>query len=155
MTSAVGKNNAGFSLFELVLVLVLLGISLALVLPNLNHGLQDREVRRVALRLAATARDLRSRALHDGLPQSLVLEPSHNRYRVARSNEVELPAEITFASVTGGESSDRDRKYFYFYPNGSIMGGEIVVADSSKGIFYTVRFEPLTGRVEVARSRSS
>ena len=136
-------------------MLVLLGVALAVVLPNFNRGLQDREVRRTALGLAAAARELRSRALNDGLPQRLVLDLPQNLYRVSRSVEVRLPPDVTFASVSGGESFERDRTHFYFFPNGSILGGEIVVADSAKGISYLVRFEALTGRVEVARGDSS
>ncbi len=74
VTSAVGKNNRGFSLFELVLVLLLLGVSMAIVLTEHQHGLQDREVRNSALGLAAASRELRSRALADGVPQRLVSE---------------------------------------------------------------------------------
>jgi general secretion pathway protein H len=155
VTSAVGKSNQGFSLFELILVLVLLGVGLALVLPNLDRGLQDREVRRTALGLAAAARELRSRALLDGVPQRLVLDLPRNSYLVARSTEVRLPPDISFASVNGGESADRDQKNFYFFPNGSILGGEIVVADGAKAISYLIRLEALTGKVEVARGSSS
>ena len=155
MTSAAGKSSKGFSLFELVLVLMLLGVALAVVLPNMNRGLQDREVRQTALGLAASARDLRSRALLDGVPQRLVLDVPQNRYLVARSGEVRLPRDIAFASVSGGESFDRDRTHFYFFPNGSILGGEIVLADSTKAISYLVRFDALTGRVEVARGNAS
>jgi general secretion pathway protein H len=155
VTSPAGKNNRGFSLFELVLVLLLLGVSMAIVLPNIDRGLQDREVRRSALGLAAAARDLRSRALSDGVPQRLVLNVPQNSYRVARSTEVQLPPEITFVSVNGAETVERDLKSFYFFPNGSILGGEIVLADSAKSISYLIRFEALTGRVEVARGSPS
>lgn len=155
VTSAVGKNNRGFSLFELVLVLLLLGVSMAIVLPNIERGLQDREVRRSALGLAAAARDLRSRAVTDGVPQRLVLNLPQNSYLIARSTEVRLPPEIRFASVDGGESAEHDLKSFYFFPNGSILGGEIVVADSAKSISYLIRLEALTGRVEVARGNPS
>ena len=155
VTSAVGKNSRGFSLFELVLVLLLLGVSMAIVLPNIERGLQDREVRRSALGLAAAARDLRSRALLDGVPQRLVLNLPENSYLIARSTEVRLPPEIRFVSVDGGESVELDLKNFYFFPNGSILGGEIVLADSAKSISYLIRLEALTGRVEVARGNPS
>lgn len=136
-------------------MLLLLGVSLALVLPNIDRKLQDREVRQTALGLAATARDLRSRALLDGVPQRLVLNLPQNSYSVARSAEVHLPPEIIFVSVAGGESMERDVKSFYFFPNGSILGGEIVLADSGKSISYLIRLEALSGRVEVARGNPS
>ncbi len=107
-----GKGNRGFSLLELVLVLLLIGVSMLIVLPNIARGLQEREVRTSALGLAAAARNLRSRALFDGEPQQLVVNLPQNSYRVARSREVRLPGEVRFISVEGGEAVDRDSKIY-------------------------------------------
>jgi general secretion pathway protein H len=149
-----GKNNRGFSLIELVLVLLLLGVSLAIVVPNVDKGLTDREVRVSALGIAAVARDLRSRALFDGVPQELLLNLPQNSYRVAQSREVHLPPDVKFVSVDGGETMDRDVKRFYFFPNGSTIGGAIVLA-GEKSVSYLVRLEALTGKVEVSRGDKS
>ncbi|MGH7816796.1 MAG: pilus assembly FimT family protein, partial [Candidatus Binatia bacterium] len=97
----VGKDKRGFSLIELIMVMLLIGISLAIVAPNIAKGLQDREVRGAALSLAAVARDLRSRALFDGIPQQLVVNLPGSSYLVARTREVHLPAEVKFVSVEG------------------------------------------------------
>ncbi len=137
------------------MVLVLIGISLAIIAPNIANGLQDREVRGVALSLAAAARDLRSRALFDGVPQQMVVNLPQSSYLIARTREVHLPTDVKFASVQGGESVDRDTKRFYFFPNGSSLGGEIVMADSDNAISYVIRLEPLTGKIEVSRGNNS
>jgi general secretion pathway protein H len=149
-----GKNNCGFTLIELVLVLLLLGVSLAIVVPNIEKGLNDRDVRISALALAAVGRDLRSRALFEGVPQELALNLPQNSYLVAQSREVHLPAEVKFVSVDGGEAVDRDIKRFYFFPNGSSLGGAIVLA-GEKSVSYLIRMEPLTGRIEVTRGDKS
>jgi len=137
------------------MVLLLIGVSMAIIAPNIAKGLQDREVRTSALGLAAVARDLRSRALFDGVPQQLVVNLTQNSYLVARTREVHLPSEVKFASVDGGEPVDRDIKRFYFFPNGSSLGGEIVLADNDKAISYLIRMEPLTGKIEVSRGNKS
>jgi general secretion pathway protein H len=152
MMLTAGKDSHGFSLLELVLVLLLIGVSMLIVLPNIAKGLQEREVRSSALGLAAAARDLRSRALFDGEPHQLVLDFPQNSYRVARLREVSLPADVKFISVDGGERLDRDRTRFYFFPNGSSLGGEIRLADSEQSISYVIRLEALTGRIEVSRA---
>jgi general secretion pathway protein H len=149
-----GRDNRGFSLIELVLVLLLLGVSLAIVVPNIDKGLTDREVRLSALGIAAVARDLRSRALFDGVPQELLLNLPQNSYLVGQSREVHLPPDVKFVSVDGGETIDRDIKRFYFFPNGSTIGGAIVLA-GEKSVSYLVRLEALTGKVEVSRGDKS
>ena len=149
-----GKDNFGFSLLELMLVLLLIGVSMVIVLPNIDKGLNDREVRVSALGLAAVARDLRSRALFDGVPQELVLNLPQNSYLVAQSREVQLPQDVKFVSVDGGQTVDRDIRRFYFFPNGSSLGGEIVLA-GEKSVSYLVRLEALTGKVEVSRGDKS
>jgi len=50
---------------------------------------------------------------------------------------------------------ERDTKRFYFFPNGSSLGGEIVIADSANSISYLVQMEPLTGKIEVTRGGHS
>lgn len=144
-----GKGDDGFSLLELILVLLLIGVSMMIVLPNIQKGLEHREVRLSALRLAAAARDLRSRALSDGQAKELEINLAENNYRVARLAEVRLAPEVRFVSIDGGETLDRGSKRFYFFPNGSSLDGKIVLADEQKSISYLVRLEALTGRIEV------
>ncbi len=50
-----------------------MGISMAIVLPNIGRRLQESEVRSSALGLAAVARQLRNRALVDGVAQQLIV----------------------------------------------------------------------------------
>jgi Tfp pilus assembly protein FimT len=139
----------------MVLVLVVMAISMAIVVPNLGRRLQEREVRSSALSLAAVARDLRSRALIDGIAQQLIVSVAHNTYLVPKIREVHLPQDVRIASIEGGEAVERDTKRFYFFPNGSSLGGQIVIADNANSISYSIRMEPLTGKIEVARGDNS
>lgn len=151
VTSTVGSNSNGFSLLELVLVLMLLALSTLIVLPNLERKLEERTIRGSALSLAAVARDLRNRALDQGVPQRLVLNLAQNSYRGTEGGEVQLPPEVKFADVTGGEIVDSDVRQFLFFPNGSSYGGRIALSAGDHSASYTLRFERLTGRIEVAR----
>ena len=154
MTSTAGSDNRGFSLLELTLVLLLLGLSSLIVLPNIERGLKDRQVRGSALALAAVARDLRSRALDHGIPQRLVLRLGENSYMAAPNREFQLPPDVKFAQVEGGETADGQRRTFLFFPNGSSFGGIIVLSGGGAAL-YSVRLEPLTGKVEVSRGEQS
>jgi general secretion pathway protein H len=154
VTLRVGTDNQGFSLIELVLVLVLLGVSSLIVIPNVNHGMRAQQLRKTALEFAAVARNLRSRALDSGIPQQLIIDPEENRYLPARKGEVRLPPSVRFVGIEGGETLGRRRR-FLFFPNGSALPGQVQLslADASSG--YSIRFEPLTGRVEVLKGEPS
>jgi general secretion pathway protein H len=154
VTLQAGKNSRGFSLLELVLVLMVLGLSGLIVLPNVEKGLRDRDLRRSALALAAAARQLRSQALRQGLPQRLVLNMSESSYRVAR-NEVHFPASIKIDAVAGAEVLDDGSRQFLFFPNGSTFGGRIDLSSGADSTSYSIRLHPLTGTVDVMRGNSS
>jgi general secretion pathway protein H len=154
VTLQAGKNSRGFSLLELVLVLMVLGLSGLIVLPNVEKGLRDRDLRRSALALAAAARELRSQALRQGVPQRLVLNMSESSYRVAR-NEVHFPASIKIDAVAGAEVLDDGSRQFLFFPNGSTFGGRIDLSSGADSTSYSIRLHPLTGTVDVMRGDNS
>jgi prepilin-type N-terminal cleavage/methylation domain-containing protein len=147
----VGNDNPGFSLLELILVLLLLGLSSLIVLPTIDTGLRGREVRRSALALAAVARDLRNRALYEGIPQRLTLKVSDNSYFVSRDREVHLPSNVKFSEVEGGQTLERSVRQFIFFPNGSSLGGEIRFSGGRDAPSYVVRLEPLSGKINIVQ----
>jgi prepilin-type N-terminal cleavage/methylation domain-containing protein len=140
VTLLAGKNSRGFSLLELVLVLMVLGLSGLIVLPNVEKGLRDR--------------DLRSQALQKGVPQRLVLNVSESSYRIAR-NEVHFPSNVKIASVVGGEVLDNGNRQFLFFPNGSTFGGRIDLSSGADSASYSIRLHPLTGTINVMRGDNS
>lgn len=154
VTLLAGKNSRGFSLLELILVLMVLGLSGIIVLPNIEKGLRDRDVRRSALGLAAAARELRNQALYKGVPQELVVNVLESSYRVAR-NQVHFPANVKIASVAGGEVLDNGTRQFLFFPNGSTFGGRIDLSSGADSTSYSIRLHPLTGSIDVMRGDNS
>jgi general secretion pathway protein H len=155
VTSRAGSNSHGFSLLELVLVLMVLALSSSIVLPNIEKKLEERAIRVSALGLAAVARHLRIRALDEGIPQRLVVNVAQNSYRGEREGEVYLPPDVKFADVTGGEVVDEAMRQFTFFPNGSSYGGAIALRGGQHSPSYSLHFESLTGRIEVRRDDKS
>ncbi len=154
MIFRVGKNNRAFTLLELLLVLVLLGVSSLIALPAVDKGLKNREARQAALGLAAVARELSSRARSEGIPQQLILNLTNNSYFAARDREVHLPSDMKFSAVDGGETLEPQIRQFLFFPNGTNLGGKIGLAAGQSALTYSVRLHPLTGKIEVSRGAS-
>jgi prepilin-type N-terminal cleavage/methylation domain-containing protein len=150
VTLPAGKNNRAFTIFELMLVLVLLGLAAMVVFPVVGKGIRNREARQAALGFAAVARELGNRARAEGIPKRLVVDQARNSYLVARNHEIALPANLSVAGVQGGEILENGLRRFSFFPNGASFGGQVDFA-AAEGIQYSVRFHALTGRVEVLR----
>lgn len=148
MTSPVG-NKRGFSLLELMVVLLIIGLISALVMPSMDRGLKNREVRRSALELAAISRELRRRALYKNTIQHLILNPSENSYQAFRE-KILLSSDIEIAAIEGGEPIGEGLRQFLFFPNGSTLGGVIKIS-GREGPTYTISLDSLLGRVEVLR----
>ncbi len=146
-------DRRGFSLLELMVVLLLLALSAAIVVPSLEKGLRAKEVRQSATGIAAVARNLRDRAINESVVKRLTINSFENSYEVARDQKVRLPREIRFTGIEGGMPAGDGLTQFLFYPNGSALGGEIGISGGS-GASYVIRVEDLTGRVVVSRTRS-
>jgi general secretion pathway protein H len=137
----------GFSLVELLLVLLLVAVGSALVVPAIDRGIQKRVVREKAMELAAVARQLRARALREGEIRTLTVDAEEKSYRPGDEGKVFLPAAVDFSAVQGGEPLGGGARRFVFFPNGSILGGALTLRGSLSS--YTVRLESLSGRVVV------
>lgn len=145
-------TERGFSLLELLAVLLLLGLGSLIVVPSIHRGLGQREVRQSALELAAVARDLRARAVAENAPQQLVFSPFENSYHVFRRKKVLLSSNIKIAGIEGGEPVGEGMRRFLFFPNGSALGGEVGISGHD-GSAYVVRVDGLSGRVVVVRGK--
>jgi hypothetical protein len=62
---------------------------------------------------------------------------------------------VRFSQVEGGETLEKDVYQFVFFPNGSSFGGQIGFSAGQNPTSYSVRLEPLSGKVDVLRSDPS
>jgi general secretion pathway protein H len=150
VTREAHKHPHGFTLVELVIVLLILGIASVIAVPALDHAVKKRQTRQSVLGLAATARDLRRRAIDQGTLKRLVVEPRTNSYLASDGDIVHLPETVAITAASGGEPIGQRLTQYVFFPNGSLLGGEIELTDAS-GIGYVVRMEAMAGRVVVIR----
>ncbi|MFQ5539230.1 MAG: prepilin-type N-terminal cleavage/methylation domain-containing protein [Candidatus Binatia bacterium] len=153
--SRVGKGKDGFSLLELLVVLLLLGLSSLLVLPAMDRALKKQAVRQATLELAAVARDLRSRAIYKGVLQGLLISSSESSYQAFSGKRVLLSPAVEISEIVGGEVVGEEKRRFVFFPNGSIHGGKIAISGREVSASYTIRLDPLSGRVVVVQGTTS
>src|SRR3989442_4873569 len=86
----------GFTLLEMAMVLLIIAVGSALVVPMIEGGFDNREVRRAARQLAATMHYCRGEAVALRKPQELVIDAVPNTVPTSRrrSGALSEPAVI-------------------------------------------------------------
>jgi len=104
--STVGSlNNGGYTLIELVVVTVLIGIVLYLGLPALRDTLLDDSLKSASRQLVGTIRELRSEAVREQVDYVLLFDLNHNNY-------------WTYTADMTPEKRDDRRRYAKPFPEG-------------------------------------
>jgi general secretion pathway protein H len=143
--------NAGFTLFELLIVMVVLGmttVAVSVLYGKPSSGVQLKAATQLA---ASRLRDLRATALSTGSARSATFDVNG---RTIRFSDARAPLQLSRSialSVTGAASERRANGVagVRFFPNGSSTGATIVLRSERQG--YEVRINWLTGRVSTAR----
>lgn len=145
-----GVAPRGFSLLELVLVLLIVGLALAVAYPNLARGT-------AAFRLRAAGRDVlnmlrfaREKAITE--QANMLVTADRDKQQVTLADAVgggartyALPDDVKIARMLlSGKEVPETSITIRFLPNGSCETAEIVL-QSSSGALLRVITDPLTG----------
>ena len=148
-------GHRGFTLFELIVVLILLGLASAVVVPSFVGGFGS-------LQLETSARDLithMKQARSDAVAQQLVRRVQFQfpeDLRAAHSYVLmdEFEQVLQSHSLPQGIRFPEDRlmsAQISFYPNGRSSGGTVSLV-SDKGKTLTIDVDPITGFGKLRRS---
>jgi len=141
----------GFTLIEMIVVLIIIALGMGLAVPMMEGGFDSREVRRAARQLASTMHYCRGEALATGTPQELIIDPTQNRIETTGGRWAVLTDRAVMERVLGGAVLGDGAVQVLFFPNGSTSGAEVVLAsrrDRSQNRLR-VLLDPLIGRVQV------
>jgi general secretion pathway protein H len=142
--------DAGFTLIEILVVLVILGLTVALVAargPARNAGL---EARAAASEVVQTLRIGRSRAIAEDRPVVVMLDLSSHRLALdgaLRAARCHPPS----GRRPGARREAPRRAIFDFAPDGSATGGRVILGRPGRRFLVSVDW--LTGRVDIADAR--
>jgi general secretion pathway protein H len=159
-------RNKGFSLIEMVIVLVLIGLSIALVTPSLSRFSKQVELKTSAKKVSGILRFFRNESVQKGRVFQVLFDPDLRMVRVRalegdspvkegkeelkiQEKRYVLPSGIQLGEVQiPSPEFPSDLPTIEFYPNGSSNGGTIVLEmQDRKG--YRIRVHFLTGMVEI------
>lgn len=137
----------GFTLLEMLLVLVIAVTATVLVVPNFSSGLDSIRLRAASREIASALRYLRGHAVTTNRQTEFNLNVKTNVYRITgKSKAYSVPGAIKMRLTTAdSEISDRNSGSIRFYPDGSSSGGRVtLVAGAHK---HLVDINWLTGHV--------
>ena len=146
----VSTRQSGFSLIELIVVLMIVAIASGLAAPGLKSGWRSREVRTGTRSLAAVMRGLRERAVRRGVEQELVLDADGQTFSWSDGKEAVLPGGATITAIRGGWRDQDGGVRVVFYPNGGSSGVSLIVGQhDGDSLRFGVRVDPMLGSVVI------
>jgi general secretion pathway protein H len=156
-TSLLGSSRRGFSLLELMLVLVLVGAVSAVVVPSFIQGMAGVQLETATRDLVTQFRQARTRAVSTQRVYRVLLQPSQvpgepSSYALADEYEhpirtFPLPEVVSFA----GAGEPGWSPVISFYPNGRSSSGRVVMAAGNRRM--TIVMNPITGFGSAERVR--
>ncbi len=156
------KHGAsGFTLIELILVLVLIGIIAGLTTPFVLSTLERMELRSGARQIAATLRYARSEAITLKTVFSFNADTETGRYwltdeALTRSSvNQSLKPGLRLAHRAADSSRIEDGLFsIRFYPGGNSSGGSVRIEKTTgknADTFYEIDIDPITGSSRIVQ----
>lgn len=162
-------KNRGFTLIEVMVVLILISLSMLLVTPSLSRFSKTVELKGAAKKISAILRYYRSEAVNQGRVYQVLFDPDLREVRVqsieekdedegaggAKDNSSQkrytLPKGVDIKEVKADSPQyPSDYSVIEFYPNGGSNGGTILL-DSQDRKGYRIKINFLTGVVEIEK----
>lgn len=155
----------GFTLIELTVVVILIGVIFVVVFPHLTGLFSGRKLLGFCREMAGTLDYARSRAVIDGRIYTAHISRDRREYWITSEDETgdyygraeerpepkkrKIPDEISVKQLKLGKRIvERFEPVIRFYPRGNSNGAEIIL-ETDRGDKATIKVKPYTGRSEV------
>ncbi len=177
-------GEAGFTLLELIVVLVIVGLVSAMAAPRLVGSLTKAHMRTSVQKIASALRYARSQAVSEKKTYFAVFDVEKNGCfiepeKTEKKDDPYAEAEAKAALTEKASEKESDRKAYLlpetvkiekgvigeeevesesfrleFYPAGNSSGGEVVLVDEKENRFRIV-VDPVTGIVKLSEENES
>jgi general secretion pathway protein H len=148
------RGSFGFTLLELLVVLVLIATATALTATVISAGLPGQQLRGAAREMAAQLRYTRAQAIVTGQSQVFSVNANSRDWTAPNHRHGTLPSAINIVATSARiEQPERDVAAFRFFPDGSATGGRLTLQHDSAA--WQLDIDWLTGQVTVARAEAT
>ncbi|CRM14713.1 MULTISPECIES: GspH/FimT family pseudopilin [Pseudomonas] len=132
----------GFTLLEMLVVIVLISIAAGLVGFGLQQGLRAAKERQAVGQIVEALRSTRARAIVSGTPQSTVFDLQQLSFQASGRPKKHWPADLQVTLHTAEQAGSA----VAFYADGSSTGGNLLLANGSRR--WRIDIGWLTGSVQ-------
>ena len=151
-SSLIHLPSSGFTLIEMIVVMLIIGIASGLVGMLISKGSDNLELRTFTKEVAAALRYARNHAVSEKNIYCFVIDPDKQEY-------------VLFVEDTGYRKIDivmnkpipdklemvQDKESIEFFPRGNSTGGVIEIS-SQEDSSYILRINRITGKVEAEKA---
>lgn len=153
------KRREGFTLIELIIVLIIIGLAAGVVGIAVNRSSGSFEVKTLAKDLSAVLRYARNKAISEKKTYCFVIDLNDRAYKLYTDRPVQETqtddkyVEVVNKPLPGDlqmimKGVDSDTPFIEFFPVGNTTGGVIEIS-SEKGVVYYVTVNRITGKVDI------
>lgn len=138
------NKNSGFTLMELLVVIIILAIMACLTIPNLNQLLKKIRNPSEVNKVVSLLKYARHQAVIEGVKYRVACELSNKSFwldKGSQNNEDFIRIMNKTLSLSDSTKVMSQIDAFVFYPLGNSSGGEIMIDE------YWITVDKITGRV--------
>lgn len=132
----------GFTLFELLVVIILMAVAVGVVSFSVQQGLHSAAERRVMGQMVEALRAARVQAIVTGQPARTHFDLAERKFQGPGEPARALPTDLNVRLNTAQELGSS----FEFYPDGGASGGSVLLARG--GRHWRIDIGWLTGNVQ-------
>ncbi len=157
-------SSPGFTLLELIIVIIIIGLMSVLVVPVIGGSLSNMKLKTAAKKTASALRYCRNKAATQkttyiaGIDFAVNIISVENKKKASEKPEetdepdlktYKLPEGVHMEKIVSGDQEiDSGRFKITFFPNGSCSGGLITLAGTREKQ-YNINLDSITGIVTI------
>ncbi len=153
-----GNRDDGFTLLELMLVMLVMVLTLAVTLPSLSRGSAALHLRAASRDIISTVRYAREKAITE--QTGMMVTVNRQEQKVILSDQLgdgartySMPPDVKIQGVArGGQEIPDGPLVIRFLPNGSSDDAQILLKSDS-GAFLRIITDPITGGARVEQGQ--
>ena len=143
-SSYVIKNQSGFTLLEVVIVMILSLLILGLVMASFSGFLSSTKLQATVRDFSSTLRQARDLAKIHGEQQTWTVDLDSREYGIEGRKVRKIPSNLEFKIVDSIQGEIQNGQYrLIFEPTGGMEGATFQLSDKKK--VFAIELDPLLG----------